>query len=122
MEELVKLLLPELLVDNFNITKVEKEEESGILRIFLAEKSETPKELSHLKLHSKGFFDEITIRDFPIRHYKVFLHIKRRKWKNLENNKNVWIFQLKECDQKLGIGSKRHSTNNRVCRFFKRIQ
>jgi hypothetical protein len=89
LEELVKLLLPELLVDNFNITKVKKEEESGILRIYLSEKSEPPKELSRLKLHSKGFFDEITIRDFPIRHYKVFLHIKRRKWKNLENNKNV---------------------------------
>ncbi|MFT5885100.1 MAG: hypothetical protein ACI9IP_001560, partial [Arcticibacterium sp.] len=54
-------MLPELLVDNFNITKVEKEEESGILRIYLSKKSEPPKELSRLKVHSKGFFDEITI-------------------------------------------------------------
>lgn len=89
MEDFLKLLLPEILVDNFDITKIDKKEDPSILRIYLSEKRDTPKELSHLKLHSKGFFDEITIRDFPIRHYKVFLHIKRRKWKDLETGKNV---------------------------------
>jgi len=89
LEESVKLLLPELLVNNFNITKVEKSEDSGILRIYLAEKGKKPKEHSDLKLHSKGFFDEITIRDSTIRHYKVFLHIKRRKRNDLETEKNV---------------------------------
>jgi len=66
LEELVKLLL----ADNFNITKVEKSDDSGILRIYRAKKGEKPKEYSRLKLHSKGFFDQITIREFPILHYK----------------------------------------------------
>lgn len=89
MEELLKLLLPEVLVDNFNLIKVDHDKSSEILRIYLEEKGDIPKELSHLKLHSKGFFDEITIQDFPIRNYKVFLHVKRRKWKDLESNINV---------------------------------
>lgn len=89
MEELVRLLLPEVLVNNFDLIKVEKEESSGVLRIYLEEKKDVPHEFSHLKLHSKGFFDEITIQDFPIRSYKVFLHVKRRKWKDLETNNNV---------------------------------
>jgi len=55
----------------------------------LEEISTIPKELSHLKLHSKGYFDEIIIQDFPIRGFKVFLQVKRRKWKNLETGKNV---------------------------------
>lgn len=89
MEDLVKLLLPELLVENFDIVKVEKDVNSEILRIYLEEISTIPKELSHLKLHSKGYFDEIIIQDFPIRGFKVFLQVKRRKWKNLETGKNV---------------------------------
>jgi hypothetical protein len=89
LEELVKLLLPEVLVDNFNLTKVDKDKNSENLRIYLEEKGDIPKELSHLKLHSKGFLDEITIQDFPIRNYKVLLHVKRRKWKDLESKKNV---------------------------------
>jgi len=89
LEELLKLLLPELLVDNFNLIKVDKDKKSEVLRIYLEEKGEIPTELSHLKLHSKGFFDEIIIQDFPIRNFKVFLHVKRRKWKDLESNKNV---------------------------------
>ncbi|WP_204356599.1 ISAon1 family transposase N-terminal region protein [Arcticibacterium luteifluviistationis] len=80
---------PEILVDNFDLTKIEKNEVSSVLRIYLTGKGDTPKELSHLKLHSKGFFDKITIRDFPVGHYKVVLHIKRRKWKDLETGKNV---------------------------------
>lgn len=89
LEELVKLLLPELLVDNFNLIKVDKDKKTEILRIYLEEKSDIPQELSELKLHSKGFYDEITIQDFPIRNYKVFLHVKRRKWKDLDTGKNV---------------------------------
>jgi hypothetical protein len=34
------------------------------------------------KLTSKGFFDEITVQDFPIRGKASYLHIKRRKWIN----------------------------------------
>ncbi|WP_204356588.1 hypothetical protein [Arcticibacterium luteifluviistationis] len=51
MEKFLKLLLPEILVDNFNLIKVNKDKKSEILRIYLEEKGDIPKELSHLKLH-----------------------------------------------------------------------
>jgi hypothetical protein len=41
-----------------------------------------PKEHRQNKLSSKGFFDEITVQDFPIRGHQVYLHIKRRRWLN----------------------------------------
>jgi tRNA A58 N-methylase Trm61 len=33
-------------------------------------------------LISKGFLDEVTIQDFPLRGKLVYLHIKRRRWTN----------------------------------------
>ena len=49
---------------------------------FLEEKAMIPQELSHLHLHSKGFFPEIEIQDFPIRGKAVYLRIKRRRWED----------------------------------------
>ena len=39
---------------------------------------------SHLHLHSKGFFPEIEVQDFPIRGKAVYLRVKRRRWENPE--------------------------------------
>ena len=41
-----------------------------------------PKEFSSLTLYSKGFLEEITVDDFPLRGKTVKLHIKRRRWTN----------------------------------------
>jgi hypothetical protein len=46
----------------------------------LEEKNEIPKEYSESKVESKGFYDPITVQDFPIRGKKVFLNIRRRRW------------------------------------------
>ena len=32
------------------------------------------------KVESKGFYDPITVQDFPIRRKKVYLNIRRRRW------------------------------------------
>ena len=39
---------------------------------------------SHLHLHSKGFFPEIEVQDFPIRGKAVYLRVKRRRWEDPE--------------------------------------
>ena len=49
------------------------------MHLYLQEINQIPKEFQNQKLESKGFFDEITVQDFPIRGHKVFLHIKRRR-------------------------------------------
>jgi hypothetical protein len=48
----------------------------------LKKKKVKPKEFDALELVSKGFLDEITIQDFPLRGKFVYLHIKRRRWTN----------------------------------------
>ena len=76
--ELLKLFLPELLIEHFEIVKLE--EENKILHIYFDEKNTAPKELSSLLLQSKGFVPEISVDDFPLRGKTVKLHIKRRRW------------------------------------------
>ena len=41
-----------------------------------------PREYKKGQATSKGFYNEITIQDFPIRGKQVYLHIKRRRWLN----------------------------------------
>ena len=63
-EEFLSCFLPEGLLDFFEFTSVEKGE---FLTIYLQEKNITPVEYVGHKLTSKGFYEEITIQDFPIR-------------------------------------------------------
>jgi hypothetical protein len=69
-----------VLVENFVLVKSDKIEKSEILHLYFEEKSEPPSEFQHLKLYSKGFYPEASIQDFPLRGFKVYLHVKRRRW------------------------------------------
>ena len=86
--DLLKLLLPEIIVDYFELTSYQKGEE--ILHLYLREINSTPKEYRDSKLSSKGFFEEITVQDFPIREHQVYLHITRRRWLNQDTGKVVF--------------------------------
>jgi hypothetical protein len=86
--ELIKLLLPEYILDYFELKTLEQKQET--LHLYLEELNISPAEFSQDKLQSKGFFDSITVQDFPIREHKVYLHIKRRRWLNLTTNKVVF--------------------------------
>jgi len=52
------------------------------ISLYLEEKNVIPEEYQGDKLTSKGFFDEITVQDFPLRGKAVYLHIRRRRWLN----------------------------------------
>ena len=86
--ELNKLLLPEIIVEYFELISYKKEEE--ILHLYLKEINSIPKEYRQHKLSSKGFFDEITVQDFPIRGHQVYLHITRRRWLNGDTGQVVF--------------------------------
>lgn len=97
--EILKLLLPEFLVEYFDITKTQ--EIDGVLHISFEEKSNPPAELSDRLLNSKGFLPEITVDDFPIRGKSVKLHIKRRRWLDVKTNETriknkTWGIRQKE--------------------------
>lgn len=85
---LLSLLLPEGILEYFELTNVIKKEDSYYL--FLSEKNQFPQEYQSDQLQSKGFFDEETIRDFPLRGKACYLKIKRRKWQNLTIGKTVY--------------------------------
>lgn len=76
--DLLKLLLPELLITHFNIVSHSIEQDT--VHLYFEEKKDTPQEEKHRSLIAHGFHKEITVQDFPLRGKKVFLHIKRRRW------------------------------------------
>lgn len=80
--EILKQLLPEYLVEYFDITQTREENE--VLHIDFEEKNIIPEEFSQRSYNSKGFLPSITIEDFPLRGRAVRLHIKRRRWKDAD--------------------------------------
>jgi hypothetical protein len=78
------MILPTVLVEHFDLVKSDKIDEQ--LHLFFEEKAEQPKEFSSLSLISKGFYNEISVQDFPLRGQFVFLHIKRRRWTDKNSN------------------------------------
>jgi hypothetical protein len=77
---LLKLLLPEYLVDYFEVIEFKSEGER--LHLYFEEKNSPPSEFAKDKMSSKDFYNEIVVEDFPIRGQNAFLHIKRRRWMN----------------------------------------
>ena len=62
---LINLLLPDFILDFFELKEVRKEED--VFHLDLQEVYTTPDVPDREKLHSKGFFPTITVQDFPIR-------------------------------------------------------
>jgi hypothetical protein len=85
--ELLKFMLPDFLVEHFEVVSSTNTEE--ILHLYFEENAKAPAEFNDLQLVSKGFQDEITIQDFPLRGKFVYLHIKRRRWTNKDTGEIV---------------------------------
>ncbi len=84
---IAKLLLPEILTTYFDLSKYDVKEEE--IHFYFKEINNTSEEFKGQKLHSKGFFPEATVQDFPIRGKNVYLHIIRRRWIEQSTNKVV---------------------------------
>jgi hypothetical protein len=74
------LILPQGILEYFLLTDFTSS--TSEISLYLEEKNMIPEEYSSDKLISKGFFDEITVQDFPLRGKAVYLHIRRRRWLN----------------------------------------
>ncbi len=85
--QLLKLILPEGMLEYFDITSV-KNIEIGF-EVYLEEKPDIPQEYTGLSLRCHGFHQEQTIHDFPLRGKVFDLKVKRRRWLNTENNQVV---------------------------------
>lgn len=76
--ELLKFILPELLVKHFDIT--DHNTEQSTLHLYFEEKKAIPKEVPNRMLIAHGLHKEISVQGFPLRGKNVYLHIKRRRW------------------------------------------
>lgn len=85
---LLPIIIPEGVSDYFEMSTYTKSAER--LDIFLEEINITPVEYQQNKLLSKGFFDPVTIQDFPIRGMQVYLDVKRRRWLNQDTGMVVY--------------------------------
>lgn len=79
-KNLLDLILPQGILEYFLL--VDFSTTCSEINLFLEEKNIVPQEYQKDKLTSKGFFDAITVQDFPLRGKAVFLYIRRRRWLN----------------------------------------
>lgn len=73
-----ELLLPEGVLDYFEILKVDQSKTET--SIFLQEKNIIPEEYVGRRLESKGFYEDSKVQDFPLRGKAVYLIVRRRRW------------------------------------------
>ncbi len=85
--DLLKLVLPAMIVEHFDLIKSEQNGER--LELYFEEKNTPPQEFKNRQLASKGFHKEIEVQDFPLRGRFVYLHVKRRRWTDRESGEIV---------------------------------
>lgn len=78
-DELLRSILPDILIDNFAVERFEKT--NTRFDIWLDEKKAPMRQdKCNNEVISYGFGDYHTIRDFPIRGRAMYLHVRKRKW------------------------------------------
>ena len=86
-KSLLKLILPEFLIDNFQITRVD--DIATRIDLYLEENKDLPKEIEEGNYISHGFHKQVKIKDFPLRGKQVNLFIKRRRWLHKETKEVI---------------------------------
>ena len=81
--ELAECLLPEEMIEYFEVVKVEKTTET--LDVTLEERDNGVDGYKAGQLRSNGFYQESVVRDYPVRGR----HVKRRRWIESETGKSV---------------------------------
>lgn len=91
---MAQLLLPAGMLDHFEVVSVsrgmDRKDKYALIKIHLEEKNNPPPGYAREELESKGFYEPKQVQDFPIRGKRVYLSIKRRRWR-LKSDKNQCI-------------------------------
>ena len=85
-KELLDLLLPTFIINHFTFIQGSSDEDH--LHLYFEEKNDTSS-FTGQKVESKGFHKEVMIEDFPIRGKLVYLHIKRRRWRDIDTKETL---------------------------------
>ena len=91
--EIVSHFFPSLLLAHFEIVSFQEgcneETKKSFFEIHLEEINTVPSGYSPNEYESKGFFNSRKVQDFPIRGRAVYLHIKRRRWREKLSKKQI---------------------------------
>ncbi len=87
LSTLIKLILPKELSDYFTVLGIKEEDKN--IELFLEEKNIPPEGYKKDDLLSKGYYEPVSIQDFPLRDRPVYLNIKRRRWKVKSTQKSI---------------------------------
>jgi len=85
--ELAECLLPEEMVEYFEVVKVNKTPET--LDATLEERDNGVEGYTPGQLRPNGFHEESIVRDYPVRGRKMSFHIKRRRWVEIATGRSV---------------------------------
>jgi len=77
-KQLASLLFPKGLLDFFDVVSIK--EEKGNYHFYLDEKNKAPQGYFKKDIESKGFYNQESITDFPLRGKSCILNLRRRKW------------------------------------------
>ncbi|MBR5456461.1 MAG: transposase family protein, partial [Bacteroidaceae bacterium] len=78
-DHLLRAILPDVLIDNFDVVNYEKTDTR--FDIWLDEKKVMMREdKKYSNVISHGFGEYHSIQDFPIRGRATYLHVRKRKW------------------------------------------
>lgn len=97
--QLLRAILPDVLIDNFDIAGFEKSDVR--FDIYLDEKKVLLREdKKNSSVISHGFGDYRVIQDFPIRGRATYLHVRKRKWLDKETGEIFsYDWELSEYDE-----------------------
>jgi len=98
-EELLRAILPDVLIDNFDVVKFEKTETR--FDIWLDEKkAQTREDSRNPSVISYGFGEYRSIQDFPLRGRATYLHVRKRKWYDKDTGEVFsYEWELSEYDE-----------------------
>lgn len=82
METGYELLLPDGILTYFEVTQADRT--STAILIYLDERDLSAEERKDNHLQSKGFYPPASIHDFPVRGKSLILHVRRRRWLDLD--------------------------------------
>lgn len=79
--QIIKTVFPEVITENFEFTDYK---ESGVRIDYWLDEREylAPEDYKKGTVHPYGFTEYKTIQDFPIRGRSVYLHVRRRRWRD----------------------------------------
>ena len=90
--DLVHYVLPSEVVDYFDLIDIQ--DTGGTLHLYLDETNIVPEGDREKVLSPNGFYEESTIKDFPLRDRKVVLHVRRRRWIDEEGKSHSRYWDL----------------------------